>query len=111
MVEMNPQLGRDLRILVESKPYVPGGFFFRKAFDARLKEKCLVEFERVDRSVSGQQVLTIFQSPKVTEVPLSVFEVALDLLREHARLCPETHAERIEAIRRPVPVLDSRVKP
>ncbi|HYP16890.1 MAG TPA: PhnD/SsuA/transferrin family substrate-binding protein, partial [Opitutus sp.] len=101
MVELNPQVGQELRIVAASPGYVPSLFAFIADFPAELKEKSMREFSTMHLTPSGQQILTIFQTSETTELFRHELEPSLALVNEHARLCPAANAARRAALRRP----------
>lgn len=86
MSELNPQVGRQLKVLASSPELVPTVFCFRKSYVDPAKDKMLAEMSRVHSSPGGQQVLTIFQSEALKVAPVSSLDSALALLNEHRRL-------------------------
>lgn len=101
VVELNPQIGRDLRVLAASPRYIPALFGFRTACSSRLKEKSISVFTLLHQTLYGQQTLLIFQSNQVVECPASAFTEALALLDEYARSCPAQYQLRLAALRVP----------
>lgn len=106
MVELNPQVGRQLHIITSSPNYVTALFGFRADLPTALKEKCIQAFIGLRSSIFGKQTLAVFQSEEISELPASATETSIALLDEHARLCPEANAAFIAALKglRPVPV-------
>lgn len=86
MCELNPQVGRQLRVLAASTNYVPSGFFFRAGYPPARQEECLAEFKRVGKNPAGLQILTVFQTESLEEQPASVLNSTLDLLKRHRQL-------------------------
>jgi phosphonate transport system substrate-binding protein len=86
MCELNPQVGRELRVLTNSPNLVPSAFLFRSGFPAAEQEACLKEFTHAHLSVMGQQILTVFQTERLEERPASVLDSALELLQRHQDL-------------------------
>lgn len=101
VVELNPQIGRDLRVLVASPRYIPALFGFRTGCSPALKEKSISVFTLLHQTLYGQQTLLIFQSNQVVECPASDFTAALALLSEYARSCPTQYQLRLAALRIP----------
>ena len=87
MAELNPQVSRQLRELAASPELVATGFFFREGYSQAEQDKCVAQFTRVHSVPSGQQILTVFQTERLEEHPLSAMNSALDLLETHRRLC------------------------
>ncbi|MBI5691806.1 MAG: PhnD/SsuA/transferrin family substrate-binding protein [Verrucomicrobia bacterium] len=109
MVELNPQVGRDLVAVLTSSGVVPALFAFRSGFSATLKEKSLQEFSVVHTSTAGQQALVIFQAERVAPFPVSVLEPGLGLLADYARLRPAGYSAYLTAVRRAKPIEEGRL--
>jgi phosphonate transport system substrate-binding protein len=94
MIELNPQVGQQLKILVSSPPIVPVVFVFRADYADPFEDEIIAEIENVHSTVADQQVLTLFQCDGLQVRPISVLDTALELLATHARLSDAaTHAE------------------
>ena len=91
MNELNPQLGQQLKVLVESPELVPTVFCCRADLSLAVKDQLLAEFVKVHTTPAGQQVLTIFQSDQLTEGQASCLDSALELRAKHDRLCGVTN--------------------
>lgn len=91
MSELNPQVGQRLKVLATSPQVVPAAFFFRGDFSTSLRDKVLVEFDKIHMSPAGQQALNIFQSDRLSVQPISVLNSAFELLEDHKRLRAATH--------------------
>jgi ABC-type phosphate/phosphonate transport system substrate-binding protein len=87
MAELNPQVGRQLKALATSPKVVPSAFYFSAQYASPLKTRLITELERIQNSAAGQQVLTVFQSERVEERPLSCLDSARELLDKHRRTC------------------------
>jgi ABC-type phosphate/phosphonate transport system substrate-binding protein len=86
MCELNPQLARQLVVLAESPEVVPSLFAFRADYHPSFEQQLFTALQDLTNTPSGQQVLTIFQSQQIAEVPASHLDPALGLLETHARL-------------------------
>jgi len=86
MVELNPQVGRQLKTLVSSPAVVPIAFLFRADYSSPVKDQILAEIEKVHSTAASQQVLTLFQGEALEVCPVSSLDTALDLLAAHAQL-------------------------
>jgi phosphonate transport system substrate-binding protein len=86
MVELNPQVGKQLKILASSPPLVPDGFFFRTGYPAQPLEKMINELARIHSTAAGQQVLTVFQTDYMQENPVSCLDNSMELLAAWHRL-------------------------
>jgi ABC-type phosphate/phosphonate transport system substrate-binding protein len=96
MSELNPQLGKALKVLAVSPKMVPTLLCFRADYAPTFKDKIFAGLRDLHLSPAGQQVLTIFHSEKLEEGPASALQSALDLLahreklREAAEMGPTT---------------------
>jgi ABC-type phosphate/phosphonate transport system substrate-binding protein len=108
MVDLNPQVGRQLKILATSPTVVPAAFFFRENYVSAYRSKLIQECSRIHETVAGRQVLMLFQSSSLQERPLSDLDSAMELLELHKRLCDE--ADRAEKERLPKDVIKEDVK-
>lgn len=86
MTELNPQIGRQLKVIASSPRVVPVVFAFRSGSSLPYMEKLLAQVTSAHTTVAGQQVLTIFQCDKLEEHPASSLQSAFDLLTTHRRL-------------------------
>ena len=86
MAELNPQVGKALRILLVSPRLVPDAFFFRTGYPREAKVRMVAELAKITSTVAGQQVLTVFQTDSLQEFPFSCLDSSLNLLEEHRRL-------------------------
>jgi phosphonate transport system substrate-binding protein len=98
MVELNPQVGRQLRVLASSPALVAALFGFRADLSPNLKERTIHELISLHDSVGGRQALAMFYNDGITEIPAAFFDSSLALLDEHARLCPKTNAAMVAAL-------------
>lgn len=92
MAELNPQVGTQLRVLACSKPLIPVAFYFRSGYPAQPQDQVVNELARLHLTPAGQQVLTVFQTERLVELPLSCLNDSIQLLKEHRRLCQGTNA-------------------
>ena len=80
MSELNPQIGKALKVLATSPKMVPTLLCFRADYSPAFKDKLFAGLRDLHLSPAGQQVLTIFHSEKLEEMPASGLQSALDLL-------------------------------
>jgi len=86
MVELNPQLGRQLKILAASTELVASVFCFRADYAPPFHETLLDGLRELHNSAAGKQVLTVFQSERIEDQPASCLASALELMARHAQL-------------------------
>lgn len=85
--ELNPQVGKKMRILAESPPIIPVFFIFQPNSVAEGKTdelaKALLELHK---SPGGLQVLTVIQSQKMEKYPFEVLQSTIDLIKKYQTL-------------------------
>jgi phosphonate transport system substrate-binding protein len=86
MTELNPQVGKQLRVLAESPALVPSGFAFRADYHSLSREQIVAEMERLAETPAGRQILTLTQADRIEERPRSCLDSALELIATHRRL-------------------------
>jgi ABC-type phosphate/phosphonate transport system substrate-binding protein len=88
MVELNPQLGKQLRILNASPTFVLGVVVFRKDFNEEYRKRIIrtaVDFNKIP---SGKQMLTLFKVDDFFPFHNSDLNTLLGLLEEYKHLQP-----------------------
>lgn len=86
MSELNPQVGKQLRILAESPALLTNVFVFSAEVDPRHPAKIIAEGTRIADSATGRQILALFQSDKLVLGQPSDLQSAFTLLEQHERL-------------------------
>ena len=84
--ELNPQVGKELRVLATSGEVVPSFFFFRAGLAPGLRKALEEAVLNVHTTAPGKQAMTVFQLERLEKHPLSCLDSARDLLVERARL-------------------------
>lgn len=84
--ELNPQVGKQLRVSAASEELVPVVFCFRDDYHTTLRQRLLAEIAHVNLSPAGQQFMTLFQCDALVEKPESTMGNAFDLLATHQTL-------------------------
>ena len=90
MVELNPQIGHQLKVLSISPPVIPILFCFRADYNAPVRKQVMDELSHWHLNPAGRQILTIFQADSLEELPVNSLDSTLELLAEHRRLCDKT---------------------
>ena len=98
-VEMNPQVGAQLRILATSPVLVPVITCFRRGFDAETRAHIVESLASLQSSVSGRQILTIFQSESVDAREESYLTSTRQLIARHTALSNLAPAPSLPAAR------------
>jgi hypothetical protein len=96
MSELNPQVEKQLRILATSPELVPTLFAFRSDYASPYREQMLVEMRRLPDSPAGQQILTLMQTEKIEERPMSCLDDTFELLETHQRLCSTAGSAKVK---------------
>jgi ABC-type phosphate/phosphonate transport system substrate-binding protein len=86
MVELNPQVGSQLRAIETSPPFIPTIFCFRREFQTPQNEQVFDAILHLHESVAGRQILQIFQSDRMVHLSQGELTRSLELLAERERL-------------------------
>jgi phosphonate transport system substrate-binding protein len=86
MIELNPQVGRQLRVLEISPPFIPTVFCFRRGFQSPRNGRVFDAILHLNESVAGRQILQIFQSDQMVHIGQDQLARSLELLAERERL-------------------------
>ena len=97
MVELNPQVGQQLKVLASSPPIVPVVFCFRADYASPIRTKILAELANWHNTPAGRQILTLFQNETLEEHPFNCLDTGMELLAEHQRLCGLTNGIKTSA--------------
>lgn len=83
IVELNPQIAKQLNIIANSPNFVPSGLFFRKDYESPIKEQFLRHIDEWVKTPEGLQLLTIFQIDNLIVKNIESLESSLELLKKH----------------------------
>jgi phosphonate transport system substrate-binding protein len=109
MQELNPQLGKQLRVLAQSPDLISSIFAFRTDFRPSYRERLFQEMHRLSESPAGQQILTLLQAQRIDEQPFSCLDSSVALLAKYRRLCAAAPAAQPgDSTLPPVPVVQGR---
>ncbi len=86
MVDLNPQIGKRLKVISSSQEIIYGLNFFRKDFDDKIKEKIKRKSLGLKETVHGKQVLLLFKADAVIILKESDLETLKALLNEYEEL-------------------------
>ncbi|MEJ2200343.1 MAG: PhnD/SsuA/transferrin family substrate-binding protein, partial [Desulfuromonadaceae bacterium] len=86
MNELNPQIGRGLRILATSPKLVASGFAFTKNVNSPLRGKIIKQLTQITHSPAGAQVMKLFKSGSFKAEPIACLDSAFELLTTHEHL-------------------------
>jgi len=85
-VELNPQLGRQLRIVATSPKVIPVGIWFLKDCDPETMREVMNVVTKFGSIPAGRQILALYQSSRLVQCPCSVMSDSLKLVRQSERL-------------------------
>lgn len=86
MTDLNPQLGRALRILNASDGVVPFVTCLRSSFQGSMRDETISAYLEAHNSTEGRQVLTLFKIDRVIPCMPSDLESARSLANRHREL-------------------------
>jgi phosphonate transport system substrate-binding protein len=84
--ELNPEVGKELKIMASSPAVLPGGCFFNASLSADQENQLIEQLKLLHTTPAGQQVLTVFQTERMEERSPESLASSLALLEEHQRL-------------------------
>ena len=93
-IELNPQLGRDLRALAVSPKVIPILFGFRRSTNANARKAMIDSIQRVGSVPAGRQIVALYQSTAFVVRPVSVMKNTLEMVRDFKRLQPDKPTDR-----------------
>lgn len=96
MVELNPQIGKRLRILKTSPEYIPAVLCMRKDYDAELKSEVLAALKELKKDIRGQQILTVFRADDIVPGTSEDLEPTRKLCERHAALRKQLERGKIQ---------------
>ncbi len=80
MIELNPQLGKELMVLVSSEKLLYGLFCFRKDLSADVKTEIIQNALNIKNTPAGRQIFTLFQIDNLTHFNPSFLNTTFALL-------------------------------
>ncbi|MBI5691809.1 MAG: PhnD/SsuA/transferrin family substrate-binding protein [Verrucomicrobia bacterium] len=88
MAELNPQVGRQLRVIARSPAYIPMLFAIVKGMDPGLQDSIVTNMRDIHLLPTGRQLLNLFQGERLHEITAGELTSSLALLAEHRRMGP-----------------------
>jgi len=85
-VELNPQLGRQLRVLCNSPKLVIDSLVVRKGCDPGQKQQLIHAITGLSSVPAGKQLLTLYESQGFVARPGSIFAGTFDMIRRYEKL-------------------------
>ena len=92
MCELNPQIGRQLRVIAGSPAFVPAMFCIRADIQPTTADPVVANVRALHTTPAGLQILTIFEGERLEEISPARLAESLNLLAEHARLAAAAEA-------------------
>jgi phosphonate transport system substrate-binding protein len=83
MCELNPQLGRSLRIVASSPKLVSSVLAFHKDCPPEQRQQFIDAIIRLNKTAAGKQALTLFASTQLVAADASILRTTLDLVKAH----------------------------
>jgi len=93
-VELNPQLGRDLRALAVSPRIVPISIAFRRGCSVVGRRVLIDSILKVASLTGGQQIINLYQSRGFVVRPTSVMNGTMEMLRQYERISGGARKEK-----------------
>ena len=90
--ELNPQVGRQLRVLATSPELVNQIFCYRPDYPTPLLKEVVAAATTMHMTPDGRQLQTVFKVDRVEEQPPTCLDSARELLATHRRLCGATNS-------------------
>lgn len=84
LIELNPQVGTDLKIIARSPAVVPYMFAFRSGKPTEARRRIVDSIGSWHTTVPGRQILTLFQCDRIESHPVSALQPTLRFLEKHA---------------------------
>jgi hypothetical protein len=85
-VELNPQLGRDLRPLAASPKVIPVVLAFRRDLNAENQKTVLDVFLKLSSVAGGQQVISLYQAHGLITRPVAAMKSTLEMIHRYERM-------------------------
>jgi len=87
MVELNPQIGQELTVLLTSDKFMYGMLCFHRHLSADVKTQVIKSALNMHTTTMGKQILTLFQIDRVTPFKMSLLDTTIALLDKQN--CPK----------------------
>jgi ABC-type phosphate/phosphonate transport system substrate-binding protein len=93
-VELNPQLGHDLRILAVSPKVIPMLIGFRSNCDAAARANVIESMLQISTTKVGQQITALYGTQTFVGRPSSVMQGTMEMVRQYLRISQQTTGSR-----------------
>ena len=81
MAELNPQVGRELRVLAESPSLIPMVSYFRRDFTPSFRQELIDAVRNLHASSAGKQILNLMQGDGVVDLLPSALDGTRELVQ------------------------------
>ena len=96
MCELNPQVGKQLKVVAVSPAFVPMLFCMRPDYTPAIKGRIIDALAQLHTSPAGQQVFTVLQFEKIQTAGISCLDSALEVLAQHDQLTASTGLTNVQ---------------
>ena len=86
MIELNPQIGQKLRVIVSSEDIIAGVGYFRKDYNQAYKQQILNTIYALNTKIRGKQILTLFKSDRFGKLEEKDLLYTQHLINEYNKL-------------------------
>lgn len=86
MVELNPQVGKALRVIETSPALVTALTCLRESYKGTHKQELIAALQELHTEPRGKQILTVFKSDKLVPGTIEDLATTRELVKTHARL-------------------------
>ena len=93
-VELNPQLGHDLKILAVSPKVIPMVIGFRNNCDAEARARVIDSMLQISTTKVGRQIMALYGTQTFVGRPSSVLQGTLEMVRQYVRISLQTAGSR-----------------
>lgn len=95
-VELNPQLGRDVRILAVSPRIVPIAIGFRRNLEENARKGVIDSMLRISTTTAGRQITAFYGTHGFIARPASAMKATVEMVRQYERLSVQQDSSRKE---------------
>jgi hypothetical protein len=86
VIQLNPQVGRDLLIIRQSSPVLPSLLCLRSSIERGLKDRIIEVLENLQADSSGKQVLLLFKLERLIPCTGAHIEESRNLMNRYRRM-------------------------
>ena len=93
MDELNPQIGRRLKVIAASEPLIPWVLAMRAENTSPYRDVILDVMSKLSDLPAGRQILLLAHADRIEPYPLEYMEETMKLMDRYHRLCREDNSE------------------